>query len=444
MKTASKSAAKTARHRNPEIYLHSSNRVFHESTQITATEYSDELSRDSASPRSIALQIYLPFCPIRCLNCQKHVTITHDSAEIDRYLDSLEREVALVVDKIGNSQPLSQLSVGGGSPNYLSDLQLVRLISMLERAFKLDTSTEMSIEANARHTSATQLKLLHGLGFTRISFSIGDLDPMVQLAIGRSQSLDMLREVFDTARESGFDTISTDLMYGLPNQTTGSMRRTVRSMTSLAPDRISCGVYNRRADIFPHQHAIAGTQMPSVADKLALLNVIVDGLTGDEYAWVGLDCFMRHEDFLCRAQRAHKLKRNWLGYTVSETDSVLGFGTNAVSEIGRLYVQNHVDLPAWSQSLSTGLLPIRGGIRLTPADRRYRDVLTDLMCNLESEDCSPLLELEEETGRLDEFQNRGLVEVMGKRIAITPQGRYMLPQIWNETMPNHYRWSHPL
>lgn len=81
---------------------------------------------------------------------------------------------------------------------------------------------------------------------------------------------------------------------------------------------------------------------------------------------------------------------------------------------------------------------------MSPADRRYRDTLTNLMCNLDSDDCAPLLESTQNTRQLNDFRNRGLLEVKGNRISITQQGRYLLPQIWNEALPNHLAWNHPL
>jgi oxygen-independent coproporphyrinogen III oxidase len=445
MKLKDSSTESRSRQRNPELYLRTSKHTLHESEGITATEYCDALAGPGAKKsRTMALQIHLPFCATRCLNCTSQVTITHDPAEIDRYIDSLEQEVDLVADKIGASRRLTQLHVGGGSPNYLSDLQLVRIISIVEKSFCFDASTEMSIAANARHTSTAQLELLAGLGFTRISFSVSDLDPLVQFTIGRSQSLPMLRDVFAAARKAGFRTISTDLMYGLPSQSTQSMRQTVKEMTALAPDRISCKVFNRRTGSFPHQYAIGGGQMlPSVADKLALLNVIVEGLTGGDYGWVGLDYFVRQEDPLRRAQQEHKLKRNWLGYTLAQSSSILGFGTNSVSEVGHVCVQNHLDVPDWSKSLDTGMLPIRSGFRLSSAFKKSRGALTELMCNLESDDCASLLDSDQKEQQFDDYQNRGLLEVMGNRIAITTQGRFMLPQIWGESMPNQLCWSYP-
>jgi oxygen-independent coproporphyrinogen-3 oxidase len=419
-------------------------RDLHTSDRISVSDYNSALTVDGGqSTGSISIQLHLPFCPVRCLSCQSNVTVTHDSARIDRYIDALQTEIALVVEHLGSDRHVNRLHIGGGSPNYLSDLQLVRLIGLLEHAFRLDANTTMSLEANARYASSTQLHLLHGLGFTQISFPVHDVDPEVQLAIGRVQSFDMLREVFDSARQAGFETVSTNISYGLPNQSTQSMRRSVKLLKVLMPDRISCKVFNRRVDAFPHQLALGDSHTPSLADKLALFNVIVEELTAEEFAWIGLDCFTRCEDPLHLAQQTHQLKRNWLGYTLDTSSDILGFGTHSVSEIGPLCVQNHLGVDSWHESLDLSRLPIRSGIRMSSSEKRYRHALTDLMCNLQSDDCSPLLEHDEELHEIDGYRDRGLLEVDGDRISITPQGRFMLPQIWSETVPGQYRWHYP-
>lgn len=419
-------------------------RIDQDSDCLTATDYIEALAdNDGGKPGSISLQVHIPFCPVRCLNCECNVTVTHDSAAIDRYLDALQTEVSLVVERIGSNRQVNRLHIGGGSPNYLSDSQLVRLVSILEQSFGLDASTTLSLVANARHTSSSQLSLLRGLGFTRINFPTRDVDPEVQLAIGRVQSFDMLREVFDSARHAGFESVGTDISYGLPKQSTQTMRRSVKLLKLLAPDQISCKPFTRMIDAFPHQLAIADSQAPSLADKLALLNVVVEELTSDEYAWIGLDFFTRREDPLHQAQLEQKLRRNWLGYTLDETNNVLGFGTHSVSEVGSVCVQNHFGVRSWHESLAANRLPIRSGIRMTSTDKRYRHALTNLMCNLESADCEALLELEDDSGRIDHYHDRGLVEIEGDRIAITPQGRMLLPQLWGETVPGQYRWQYP-
>ncbi len=426
------------------IRLRTASQSVDSSVSITADNYIEALvDQGDGETGSISLQVHLPFCPVRCLSCECNVTVTHDRSMIDRYLVALETEIGLVVERIGSNRHVNRLHIGGGSPNYLSDSQLVRLMTILEQSFRLDADTTMSLVANPRHTSASQLNLLRGLGFSEIFFPVKDVDAGVQLAIGRVQSFDMLREVFDSARQSGFDKISTDLYYGLPNQTTESMRRSVKLLKLLAPDRLSCKTFTRKVDAFPHQLAIADTHTPSVADKLALLNVIVEELTNDEFAWIGLDYFTRREDPLYEAQRTQKLRRNWLGYTLHESSKMLGFGTHSVSEVGELCVQNHFGVDSWRQSLDINRLPIRSGIWMSSADRRYRHALTDLMCNLESADCETLLQFEDTSSRIDEYRDRGLVDVEQDRISITPKGRFLLPQVWGETLPRQYLWQYP-
>ena len=412
---------------------------------ITASDYDQVLVvQADQSTDSFSLQVHLPFCPLRCLSCQCNVKVTHDTAAIDRYLDALQAEIKLVVDRIGTKRKIGRLHIGGGSPNYLNDLQLVRLLSILEESFQFTEDTTMSLVANARLSSKAQLALLRGLGFSQICFPIHDVDPEVQTAIGRIQSFDMLREVFDSARESGFTTIDAEIKYGLPNQNTQSMNRSMKLLKLLEPDRIHCKAFNRMVDAFPHHLATGDSHIPSLADKLALLNVVVEELSSSDFAWIGMDCFTRNDDPLHQAQLEGKLNRNWLGYTLDKTSEILGFGTHSVSEVESLCVQNHLGVDSWSDSLQANRLPIRSGLRFTAAEKNYRRVLTDLMCNLYSDDCSPLMELEDDQRRIDGYRDRGLLEVEGERMSITPQGRFLLPQIWGDTVPGQYRWHYPV
>ncbi len=407
-----------------------SDSVFSADSGVDADEFASALSApdsDNASP--VTLYVHLPFCPVRCLNCDNNTTVTHDPAEVDRYLDMLEREIALVASAIGSGRRVQQLHVGGGSPNYLSDRQLVRLMSLLDRRFTIDADTETSLDANPNRTSPSQLALLHGLGFRRITFGVRDLDPTVQLAIGRVNSLDMIRDVFATARDTGFDSVTTDVMYGLPRQNEASIERTVENLLDIAPDRIACFAYTRRIVDRGHQRAIDPCEMPSLADKLALFNGIVQGLSPD-YTWVGLDCFAKAGDALCDAQSEHRLRKNWIGYTHQPASDIHGFGTNAISELQGLCVQNHLELAPWQTSVSKGMFPIRGGVRLSDRERRRRDALVALTCNMELRDYTALFDpTEGPSSSWSGYARDGLLSITPDCMTITPQGRYMLHEL---------------
>lgn len=406
--------------------------LFSTPSSVTGDEYAAALTRHSTdSEVPVSLYVHLPFCPVRCLNCDNNTTVTHEPSQIENYLDSLEREMSLLTAGIGERRRVLQLHLGGGSPNYLSELQLVRLASILERHFVIDSTTETSLDANPKRTSATQLDLLHGLGFRRVNFAVRDLDPDVQLAIGRVQSTEMIEDTFHAARDAGFDTVSMDLFYGLPRQTIESIEHTVEGLIELGPDRISCFSYTRHPAAFAHQRAINSSLMPSLADKLSLFSTIVDGLTSASYTWIGLDCFAKADDALSQAQAEGRLRRNWMGYTPLPSTDMFGFGTNAITDLDELCIQNHTEIPHWESALNDGNFPILRGVKLSEEDRKRRDAMTELMCNMELRDYAALLESDKQPSYLSNYARDGLLTVTQDRVSVTANGRYMLQHLWH-------------
>ena len=408
---------------------------------VTSKQYQHalRLEQHAHGGESISLYVHLPFCPSRCLTCDHQTSVTHDPREIDRYLDGIEREIALVTDQLGARRPLRQLHLGGGTPNYLSDTQLVRLIDIIERHFDITATTEASLDANAHRASQAQLSLLHGLGFRAINLEIRDLNPEVQEAVGRSQSLAVIRDVADSARDLGFERVATDLVYGLPRQTAASIQRTLEQLLSLEPDRISCYSHARRQYAFDHQRAVDPAQIPSLADKVAMFSRIVDVLCKRDYQWVGLDCFARREDPIVQAQRAGELHRNWIGYSTHGTRRVLGIGCSSPSDLSAISVRNHPTIDRWQQTLEQGELPVSEGELLSEYERAQRDALSDLMCNLESTELAPLLD-NAPSPAIQSMLDQGLLSLGSDRITVTEHGRFMLHRLWGDSAPAH-RWS---
>ena len=394
--------------------------------RLTASQYGDALSALSQrAEEPLALYVHVPFCPVRCLYCACHTTVTHDFERIDRYLDSLERELDLVLERLGSGRALEQLHLGGGTPNYLTDSQLVRLMGMIERRFRLSSSAATTIECNPRRTSANQLELLQGLGFKGLSFGVQDLNLSVQRAIGRINSLELVRDVCANARDAGFQTINLDLIYGLPEQTEASFLETLEAVVDLGPDRVRCYSYSHRPATRPHQYAMESWHLPSPEEKLALLHEAVDRFTAAGYEWIGVDCFVRPGDELSVAQSAKRLRHNCIGYTGSGAQHLIAVGMSALGEVDGAFVQNEPALKPWATALEAGKLPVAWGHRLSEGDQRRRRALQHLMCNLELP--VALAEgLEEEVRRLRECSQHGLVEFTPEAIRITPRGRYFL------------------
>jgi oxygen-independent coproporphyrinogen-3 oxidase len=125
-------------------------------------QLSDALKRTQED--ATALYVHIPFCPSRCLSCDHLTIIEHDHRAIDRYLDSLSTELSLMAQSSRGALLINRVHIGGGSPNYLSDGQMARLMGSIHTALTVSPDAEISMEINPRRTSRSQLELLHGLG----------------------------------------------------------------------------------------------------------------------------------------------------------------------------------------------------------------------------------------------------------------------------------------
>ena len=387
----------------------------------------------------LSVYVHLPFCASRCLSCDHVTNVTHDPREIDHYLDDVELELERFSTHLAGHNRLAQLHLGGGTPNYLSERQLLRLINLLETYFTIDAKTDALMEMSAKRTSWSQLQMLKGLGFNDIKLQVRDLDPAVQKAVGRSDSADVMEDVFQTARDVGIETVCMDLVYGLPQQTLQSISDTVDSVLALAPDRLSCYGYQRKTSEFLHQRAIDLPSVPSLADQLIMFNAVVERLESEGYVWIGLDTFVREDDPLATAQAEGRLYHNWMGYNAHGTATLLGFGASAISEVAGACVQNLCALDDYTAALDAGELPVRSGVLLDEQGQRRRASLNALLCNLELEDVSDVMP-ESGTAQLESLAKQGLLRLEGSKAYVTPQGRYLLHHICghNET---DKRWA---
>jgi oxygen-independent coproporphyrinogen-3 oxidase len=385
----------------------------------------------ASSSSSLSINIHIPFCPVRCFTCDVMTQRPNEPADIDTYLDSLEREIRMVVEQFGRDRHLNQLHLGGGSPTCLNDRQLVRLMAMLEHDFHVDETTDMALKVNPKYISTAQLSLLHALGFRHILFRLGDLDVNSQLAMGRVVSFELVQDVFAAARAIGFEVIGTDLVYGLSAQTPASLQKTAARLVELSPDLINIVSHTPASNGLTHQQAISLLDLPTIEQQRSLFDVIANTLASSGYRWIGLDCMMKGDDDAGEISRQQRLHDNWSGYTGESARHFLGFGTNAVSDLQSVCAQNHHHLATWSDALEKGDWPIKHCVRLDSVGRRRRSALLQLICKMELHDYAPLFGAVINNPSWQRYASEGLLDVTPERLAITEQGRYLFQQMLN-------------
>ena len=387
---------------------------------------------DGASP--LSLYVHIPFCEQVCYYCacNKVITKHHDRAR--GYLDDLEREIDLHVAALGRGQPVSQLHLGGGSPTFLSDDELTRLMDMLRHAFRVPASAEVSIEVDPRTADGERLRHLSVLGFNRISFGVQDFDHDVQVAVHRVQSYESVRDLIGAARALGFQSINTDLIYGLPRQTPESFARTVAQVAELRPHRIAMYAYAHLPRRFKPQRRIAAADLPSAEQRIKMLRTGLEGFMGSGYAYIGMDHFALPDDALAAAKRQGRLHRNFQGYTTQPECDMIGLGVSSIGRVGATYSQNAKTIAEYHDALAQGEFPVVRGLALTRDDLLRRAVIMAIMCQgrveFEAIEIAHPVKFRQafaaELERLAPLQDMGLVEVDDGSIQVTPTGWYFV------------------
>ncbi len=405
---------------------------------FTADDYTRALTqrRNGAAAMTLPLSLYVhvPFCESLCYYCACNKIITRHHERATPYLEYLGREVALHTGVLGTRQKLTQLHLGGGSPTFLSDVELRGLMDMLRQHFQFVPGGEYAIEVDPRTVDAGRLGALATMGFNRLSFGVQDFDLAVQKAVHRVQPAELVFALVRAARERGFESINVDLIYGLPQQTPASFDRTLEQVVELRPDRIALYAYAHLPERFKPQRRIDTAQLPHASAKVSMLARSLTALMGAGYVYVGMDHFALPDDPLAVAKRQGRLHRNFQGYSTQPDHDLIALGVSSIGRLGATYSQNAKTLPEYYDALDNGRFPVVRGLALSRDDLIRRAVIMALMCQgqclYESIDLAYLIDFKRyfasELEALQAMQDSGMVLLEDSAIQVTAMGWYFV------------------
>ncbi|MFJ2549302.1 oxygen-independent coproporphyrinogen III oxidase [Pseudomonas sp. NPDC087612] len=396
--------------------------------------------RDSRrAVRPLSIYVHVPFCANICYYCACNKVITKDRGRAAPYLQRLEQEIQLIACHLDPKQTVEQLHFGGGTPTFLSHVELRQLMAHLRQHFNLldDDSGDYGIEIDPREADWSTMGLLRELGFNRVSLGVQDLDPVVQRAINRLQSLEQTRAIIEAARTLQFRSINLDLIYGLPKQTPEGFARTVEEVIKLQPDRLSVFNYAHLPERFMPQRRIDSNELPAPAAKLEMLHNTIEQLTAAGYVYIGMDHFALPDDELAIAQEESTLQRNFQGYTTHGHCDLIGLGVSAISQIGDLYCQNSSDLNTYQDTLSTAQLATSRGLICSEDDRLRRAVIQQLICHFELDFATIERDFtidfrgyfNDQWPALQAMHKDGLIELGNDSIKVLPAGRLLVRSV---------------
>jgi oxygen-independent coproporphyrinogen-3 oxidase len=394
-------------------------------------------TRGSVKP--LSLYLHIPFCDTVCFYCACNKIVTKNRSRAAVYLSYLKREIEMQGRLFAGMNHIEQLHFGGGTPTYLSDLQMEQLMLHLRRhfAFASDEVGEYSIEVDPRTVSCERVHSLRRQGFNRISLGLQDYDPAVQAAVNRVQPEADTQAIIDAARAAGFRSVSIDLIYGLPRQSLESMAQTLAKVVKAAPDRIAFYNYAHLPHLFKSQRQIVDAELPSAEQRLAMLGLCIASLKEAGYVYIGMDHFARPQDELAIAQVQGRLHRNFQGYSTHAEMDLVACGVSAISAVAGTYCQNVKSLDAYYDLIERNELPIERGIRLNMDDALRRTLIQMLMCQFEVsiaaiEQAYPISFASYFAGELVQLaalQREGLVTIEPDWISVTARGRVLVRNV---------------
>jgi oxygen-independent coproporphyrinogen-3 oxidase len=383
--------------------------------------------RESNRSEGISLYIHLPFCESLCTFCGCNKRITKNHAVESPYIAAVLHEWNLYCALFDNRPQIKEIHLGGGTPTFFSVKELEKLITGLFQTADRVANFDFSFEGHPNNTTKAHLQKLYDLGFRRVSFGVQDYSPSVQEAIHRVQPFHNVAKVTFWAREIGYTSVGHDLIFGLPFQTLDDVIDTIEKTKSLAPDRLAFYSYAHVPWIKGNgQRGFKDQDVPKDELKRQLYEVGKALLFQNDYHEIGMDHFALKSDSLYTAFQHKKLHRNFMGYSHSKTQLMIGLGVSSISDSWYGFAQNVKTIEDYYQALNQNNFPVFRGHQLTAEDLIIRQHILNLMCQFETSWADAGLyfnEIPEIVSQLKEMEYDGLLEFVKQGIRVTEKGK---------------------
>jgi oxygen-independent coproporphyrinogen-3 oxidase len=193
----------------------------------------------AAEPRtSLFLYVHVPFCTMRCGFCNLFTAANPGAGLVTFYLDALGRQAEVVREALPDAQ-FAQFAIGGGTPTYLTEIELSALLDLIERVTgAAPGALPASVETSPDTLTPAKVELLKARGVERVSIGVQSFIESETATVGRPQSRADVDTALSLLTEAGFRRVNIDLIYGLPGQTVETWLYSLREALRYAPDEL--------------------------------------------------------------------------------------------------------------------------------------------------------------------------------------------------------------
>jgi oxygen-independent coproporphyrinogen-3 oxidase len=218
-----------------------------------------------------------------------------------------------------------------------------------------------------------------------VSLGIQDTNDKVMKAIHREQPLELVTRVVDDLKNNGIKLFNMDLVYGLPYQTTETIKETIKDILVFRPTRLALYSYAHVPTLRPSQKLLEREGLPTPEEKMKMQEITRELLIKAGYFEIGMDHFALPSDSLYKSYVKKELHRNFMGYTVQRSKVLLGLGPSSLSDAWTAFAQNEKDYKKWRDDIADKNYSLIHGHVLTDKELFKRKKILDLMCEFETE-----------------------------------------------------------
>lgn len=370
------------------------------------------------------IYIHVPFCKTRCIYCDFYTRT--DISPKDDYIEALCKEIELRKNYIGEDT-VKTIYFGGGTPSQLSYDDFSKVFRTIFNLFKVDPTAEITMEANPDDLTTQYLQSLKQLPFNRLSIGIQSFNDNELKFLKRRHSAAKAKEVVMLCKSLGYDNISIDLMYGLPDQTMEIWQSNLDEAISLDIQHISSYhlIYEqgtrlfrlfKHGDVKPVDEDLSVDMFSAMIDKLSLAGF--EHYEISNFAKGGL--YSKHNSSY------------WLG------EKYLGLGPAAHSFDGQNRAWNIASTSKYIIGINQGKLEIE--IEDLDANTRYNDFI---LTGMRTKWGVNLTELEKHFGaemknycmrNVQKYINQGFVSQNDDVLKLTRTGVFISDGIMSDLM----------
>ncbi|MCU0577860.1 MAG: radical SAM family heme chaperone HemW [Desulfobacterota bacterium] len=358
------------------------------------------------------LYIHIPFCATRCTYCD-FVSFT-DTSLIPAYIRALPREIEAYREIFPS---FDTIYLGGGTPSLLAMGQVEAILHGVCRTFVIPADAEITIEVNPADWGLTELSTLRATGVNRLSMGVQSLDDGELAFLGRRHTARQAMDSVDDARSAGFENISIDLIYGLPDQPIEAWERTLVQAVRLEPEHLSCyGLEIKPGTPLGLRCGRSGCNLHTEDEERAFFVKTSEFLQGAGYTHYEISNFARGMG------RASRHNRKYWDHT-----PYLGLGPSAHSFMMASRWWNHGSLSDYLDDLEHGRRPVAGREELTTdqlaMEALFLGLRTTQGIDLDRYHSRYGIDLIKERGPfIEELAGQGLLEIQGGFIRPTLAG----------------------